>query len=268
MEGATSASLPPPVNATSGCALTAISGTGLQVCAVNSLPVAKSIFCSALPWSAVTSKTASAFNEAVSKRPIHSSTTSSAAMIACHFPVCPTISGLARFMTIRGNSPEPIALSAFSVISRAPFPLLVVGADLTRRRHENALFAGKRLFASAGKKIGDVRVLLGFREAKLSQACVGNDFAKRPAFEDLAVHHRVGKGHIVQGHEREDKISKTPDRKLGELRIGKGPRELTRPIRPEIEEQTGIAVFHDRLGRSDDNRTYELIGFAACVRRR
>ncbi len=47
-----------------------------------------------------------------------------------------------------------------------------------RARHEDAIFAGVRLFVAAGEEEGDVRVFLGFGDAQLFEMQFGEVFAE------------------------------------------------------------------------------------------
>ncbi len=60
---------------------------------------------------------------------------------------------------------------------RRHFRLQVVGRDL-RRRHHDAVLAGKRLLAAAVEEIRDVRIFLGLGGAQLRAAGVGDDLAE------------------------------------------------------------------------------------------
>ena len=117
--GAISHSLPSSMRRQDGSALTSINGTGLVVCDVLGCPVSSSNSDSALPWSATISMMPSASFIACSALPTHSSTVSTALMTAGSTPVCPTMSALAKFTTIKSYSLERIASHSLSHSSYA-----------------------------------------------------------------------------------------------------------------------------------------------------
>ena len=98
------------------------SSTSKLVCAVCGAPVAGSFICSALPWSAVTTRLPPRASVASTIAPTHASTTSHARTTAGMFPVWPTMSGLAKFTTMNGS--QSGAASRASTASRTPCALI------------------------------------------------------------------------------------------------------------------------------------------------
>src|SRR3989442_834887 len=111
MVGATSPSLPPSRSARRPLAPAMIIGTGLVVWAVSAVPVARSIFSSALPWSAVSTSTPPRARVASAIRPSCVSTTSTAVTVAGKTPVWPTMSALAKLTTMKASVPWAIRSS-------------------------------------------------------------------------------------------------------------------------------------------------------------
>src|SRR5579872_5341169 len=158
MEGATSASLPGAENASNGGRETAISGTGLHVWAVSSLPVARSTFSSALPWSEVMSNSASAAKAAVDYLERADDRIPLARM--------PDHVGVGvihddQRITARCD----LIHRVIGDLRRAHLRLFVVRPHLARRRHQDAIFQRERFFAAARKEVGYVRVLLRLCQA-------------------------------------------------------------------------------------------------------
>src|SRR5262249_36098935 len=114
--GARPASSPPSFRRAPG--RVTISGTGFVVWAVCGLTPSGSSMTSALPWSAVTRQTPPSSVTRSTTRPSPRSAASTARTTAGMTPVCPTMSGLAKFTT-QNEKPVPIWSTTFSVTAAA-----------------------------------------------------------------------------------------------------------------------------------------------------
>ena len=129
----------------------------------------------------------------------------------------------------------------------------VVGRHL-RRGHQLAVLAGERRLAPAVEEVRDVRVLLRLGSMELGEAALREDPGHR---HDLLRHERyedIREADLVLGEAHESEIARHACAdEAGEVRLHERPRQLTRAVRTEVEEDHGVAV-RDRRARADDAR--------------
>ena len=124
-------------------------------------------------------------------------------------------------------------------LRRRHLGLQVVGRDLGRGHHD-AVLAGIRLLAPAVEEKGDVRVLLGLRDAQLRAAGVGDDLAQdvRAALrrEDRR-HQLVERVGVLRHADRGGECDHARAREAVEFRIEHRGQNFARPVGAEVEEQ-------------------------------
>ena len=94
-----------------------MNGTGFTVCAVWGSLVSGFTNKSAFPWSAVINTAPSSSNTFLTICPVQLSTAWQAWTTASTFPVCPTMSGFAKFNTTVSTFPVFNSLIKFSLTS-------------------------------------------------------------------------------------------------------------------------------------------------------
>ena len=245
--GATSARTPSWRASPSAARPTSTNGTGFSECAVTACPSA-SRSSSALPWSAVIASSApgpagsraSTVSIAATIRARQPSITVSASIVASQTPVWPTMSGFAKFATIRSYVVRLDRLDervghADGAHRRGE----VVGRDL-RARDEPAVLARMDRLDAAVEEVRDVRVLLGLRDVALPPARVGDRVGERA--DDLGRERDLGRqAGLVLGH-RDDQEPRGRRAaggrgpvEPGERRaVGEGMGQLARPVGPEV----------------------------------
>ena len=144
--------------------------------------------------------------------------------------------------------------------------LQVVGGDV-RRRDQDALFALERLFAAAGEEEGDVGVFLGFGDAQLGLALLGQVFAEhvgqRLRFEGAG---GLDARRVLGKRDEAGQLRLALAREFGKVAFDKGAAELAGTVGAEVHEDHGIAIFDlDRL--ADGGGFDELVAFFTGIGR-
>ena len=182
-------------------------------------------------------------------RPRPVSTVSTALIAAGRLPVWPTMSGLAKFSTIRSYFPEPIACDRLvRQLGRGHFRLQVVGRDLGDGTMMRSSPRIGRLLAAV-QEIGDVRIFLGLRHAELRARrrrrpprraccawCCGGNSVPSSASSVGAVAascRRRRRSGCVRGRGKPSKSGSS-----SAVRIS------PHPVGAEIEAQQAVAVLH------------------------
>src|SRR5207245_3879667 len=128
----------------------------------------------------------------------------------------------------------------------------------------------KRRLASASEKVGDMRVFLGFRGVELRPAGSRDDFGQYPS-QRLVGKRDLGREALLVLGERHEVREPWPvgARKVVPGRIEDGVAELSRPVRPKVEENDTIAVCNGGNGvaawRHDPGWLEELVGGSRIV---
>src|SRR6202046_925281 len=125
-----------------------------------------------------------------------------------------------------------------------------------RRRYEDALFTGERLFYSAIKKISDVSIFFGLRDTQILELLFGEDVGDN--FFQLFRREKVaqpGPGFVVLGHGDESEICRPVGvNDLIETRLDEGAGHLTGAVGAEIEENHPVIVANDSARDSGSSR--------------
>ena len=147
---------------------------------------------------------------------------------------------------------------------RAHFRLEVVGGDV-RRGDEDAFLALERLFPAAGEEEGDVGVLLGFGDAQLGLALLGQVFAKHigQGFGLEGAGRRDARG-VLGEHDEAGQLRDAAAGECSKVRLDEGAGQLAGTVGAEIHEHHGIAIRH-RGRRAYHRGLDELVAFAAFV---
>ena len=172
-------------------------------------------------------------------------------MVASSLPEWPTMSALAKFMTMASNSPFSMALITVSAIPcGGHFGLQIVGGDF-RRGHEDAFFAAKGLFHAAIEKISDVRVFFGLRDAQIAQVLLGENLRENVLeFFRRKKDSAARKSFCRTGSWRRRRdFSAARDRRTCRSRLGNGAGHLARAVGAKIEKNDGIVVANGSYRR-------------------
>ena len=160
---------------------------------------------------------------------------------------------------------------------RRHFRLQIVCRNL-RRGYEDALLASEGFFDATVEKIGDVRVLFGFRHTQIAQVKVGKNVRQdvlelfRP--KDVA---QPRPGLFILSHRDEcEALGARRVREFVKPGFDERPRDLPRAVSSEIEEDHGIVVAdhaarHGRLPGTSLGRNHggqdELVRHVSFVAR-
>ena len=156
------------------------------------------------------------------------------------------------------DDPEPVTVSDLGRetggdLGRRHLRLLVVRADVARRRNEDAGLARPLVLAAAVEEVRDVRVLLGLRHVQLPQSAPRQHFRHRLLHRLLLEGDGAVEVAAVAGHRGQ--VEAGLEQLLG---------QLARAVGAEVEEDRAVAVLEPRAA-VDHDRLDELVGDARVV---
>ena len=146
----------------------------------------------------------------------------------------------------------------------------VIGRNIFGRIDQNPVLSLVRLFHTAVKEESNMRIFFRLRDPRLLHMMSGKPFSKRIRNGNLMeCHLLIRNRRVIIGKADIRHIQPFSSVKALEIIVAEASRDLSCPVRTEVKENNGIAVFDRRNGCAvlhDNSRLYKFIRFLSVIR--